>query len=216
MTATVLVPYDGSDRSEQALAAAVDTFPDAAIVALHVVEPVTAYMGPAYGGQQHEQAIADAEEELSAAVEGLGRTVETAVVTGRPVHEIVRYAEENGVTHIVMGSHGRDGAQRLLLGSVAETVLRRASVPVTIVREGGPVAGDPGRVLVPFDGSAEARRALAHATEQYPDAEITALYVAYPPRDVLESGVAPEEPVPDRRKMIRDPSAEGTKVRHPC
>ena len=44
------------------------------------------------------------------------------------------YAEENDIDHIVVGSHGRGGVSRMLLGSVAETVARRSSVPVTIIR----------------------------------------------------------------------------------
>jgi nucleotide-binding universal stress UspA family protein len=46
----------------------------------------------------------------------------------------VDYAAEHDIDHIVVGSHGRTGASRILLGSVAETVARRSPVPVTIVR----------------------------------------------------------------------------------
>jgi nucleotide-binding universal stress UspA family protein len=53
---------------------------------------------------------------------------------GRPSRAIVEYAEEHDIDHIVMGSHGRSGVTRILLGSVAETVVRRSPVPVTIVR----------------------------------------------------------------------------------
>jgi len=63
-----------------------------------------------------------------------GGPIETAVVVGRPAREIVRYADDHDIDQIVMGSHGRDRASRVLLGSVAETVARRAPVPVTIVR----------------------------------------------------------------------------------
>jgi len=46
----------------------------------------------------------------------------------------VEYAEESDVDHIVIGSHGRSGVSRILLGSVAESVVRRADMPVTVVR----------------------------------------------------------------------------------
>ena len=63
-----------------------------------------------------------------------GVDLQTAIETGRPSRMIVSYAEENDIDHIVIGSHGRTGASRILLGSVAESVTRRSSVPVTIVR----------------------------------------------------------------------------------
>jgi nucleotide-binding universal stress UspA family protein len=54
---------------------------------------------------------------------------------GHAAKTIVRYAEENDVDHIVMGSTGRSGISRVLLGSVAESVTRRAPCSVVIVRE---------------------------------------------------------------------------------
>jgi len=58
--------------------------------------------------------------------------IETAV--GKPSREIVSFAEENDVTQIIIGSHGRKGVSRVLLGNVAENVVRRAPVTVTVVR----------------------------------------------------------------------------------
>lgn len=60
--------------------------------------------------------------------------VETSLYTGSPSREIVRYAEEQDCDLIVMGTHGRGGIDRLLLGSVAERVVRSSSVPVLTVR----------------------------------------------------------------------------------
>jgi len=56
------------------------------------------------------------------------------VVVGRPAREITDELESGEYDHVVMGSHGRSGVSRILLGSVAETVLRRSPVPVTVVR----------------------------------------------------------------------------------
>lgn len=53
---------------------------------------------------------------------------------GRPARTIVEYVEDHDVDHVVVGSHGRSGLSRTLLGSVAERVVRRSSVPVTVVR----------------------------------------------------------------------------------
>jgi nucleotide-binding universal stress UspA family protein len=61
-------------------------------------------------------------------------TVTTELIYGRPVHVIPRYVETHGVDEVVIGSRGRDGTARLLLGSVAETVVRRVPIPVTVVR----------------------------------------------------------------------------------
>ncbi|QUO47139.1 universal stress protein [Halorubrum ruber] len=58
----------------------------------------------------------------------------TAVETGTPHSAILEYADENDVDLVVMGTHGRTGVERYLLGSVAEKVVRLADVPVTTVR----------------------------------------------------------------------------------
>ncbi len=60
--------------------------------------------------------------------------IETEVETGKPARKIFEFVSENDVDQIVMGSHGRSGVSRLLLGSVAESVIRRSPVPVIVVR----------------------------------------------------------------------------------
>ena len=60
--------------------------------------------------------------------------VSTAVETGSPAREILAFVADHDVDHVVMGSHGRSGVSRLVLGSVAEQVMRQSPVPVTIVR----------------------------------------------------------------------------------
>jgi nucleotide-binding universal stress UspA family protein len=59
--------------------------------------------------------------------------VTTHVVVGRPDTEIVRFAQERGADLIVMGTHGYGGVKRLLLGSVADHVVRQATCPVLVV-----------------------------------------------------------------------------------
>ena len=59
--------------------------------------------------------------------------IETALVEGPPSREIVEYAIQSGCDLIVMGTHGRGGLNRLLLGSVAERVVRSAPIPVMTV-----------------------------------------------------------------------------------
>ena len=144
MPETVLVPVDGSPQSDAALDHALEQFPDAGIVALTAVDPVAAGYSAApgpdaggYPGEWIEQANDRADRILDDAVEHAadqGREVDTVRVTDRPARAIVDYADEEGVDHIVLGSHGRTGVTRVLLGSVAENVVRRAPCPVTVVR----------------------------------------------------------------------------------
>jgi len=181
----ILVPYDQSEQAEYALEYALSTFDSATVVLLHVVEPardhtsVIAYESTHYPGQP-----GNAEEMLDGVREAheAGERIETAIRYGRPAHATLGYVDQAGIDHIVIGSHGRDGAARLLLGSVAETVARRSPVPVTVVRQ-APSSEAPATVLVPFDGSTHSRRALTYALEKFTEADITALYVAHPPTE---------------------------------
>ena len=59
--------------------------------------------------------------------------LDTVTEVGKPAREILDYAADNGIDQIVMGSHGQSGLDRTFLGSVAETVTRRAQIPVTII-----------------------------------------------------------------------------------
>ncbi|WP_122088319.1 universal stress protein [Halalkalicoccus subterraneus] len=135
MVERILVPIDDSDRSTEALEFAVERNPEATFVALHVHEPV---YGEGFAWRERDEKGDDDVERLFERVEGLaekhGIALETVTSEGKPSDEIVEYAEENPVDAIVMGSHGREGASRVLLGSVAETVTRRSPVPVTVVR----------------------------------------------------------------------------------
>ncbi|WP_053947168.1 universal stress protein [Halolamina sediminis] len=143
MPKTVLVPVDGSPQSEVALDHALEQFPDDEIVALTAVDPIAAGYSAApgaeggYPGEWIEQANERADDILNDAVEHAaeqGHEIDTVRVTDRPARAIVDYADEEDVDHIVLGSHGRTGVTRVLLGSVAETVVRRSPCPVTVVR----------------------------------------------------------------------------------
>lgn len=145
MATHVLVPVDGSESSWKAFDHALSQCDGERITVLHVVDPVegvyTDLSGGYYDEETYDRAVERGEALGAAArnraepVGALDSTVlETTVETGRPARTIITYAEEHGVDHIVMGSHGRTGVSRVLLGSVAETVARRAPVPVTIVR----------------------------------------------------------------------------------
>ena len=133
----VLVPLDGSAAAEAALEKAFELFPDADVTVLHVTQ-VTSL--PTDSGESvAEIAAAETDELLETAertAEARGREITTEAIEGHAARTIIGYAETHDVDHIVMGSIGRSGLGRLLLGSVAETVVRRAPCPVTINRAG--------------------------------------------------------------------------------
>ncbi|MXV63761.1 universal stress protein [Natronorubrum sp. JWXQ-INN-674] len=136
----VLVPIDDSEPARAALEHAVREYPDATITAVHVIDPNLSTYGEggiyAYESmvesrrEDAEDLFADAAE-IAADARG---SIATETVVGDPAREIVAFATDHDVDHIVVGSRGRSGASRVLLGSVAERVVRRAPVPVTIVR----------------------------------------------------------------------------------
>lgn len=137
MAKRILLPVDGSPQSEAAAEFAADEWPDAELHALYVIDPVEAGYAagrvPAAGEQWYEEAKDRAESFFEDASEAAGRDLETDTEVGRPAATIVDVAAED-VDMIVMGSHGREGLSRILLGSVAEHVLRESPVPVTVVR----------------------------------------------------------------------------------
>lgn len=138
----ILVPLDGSDASWNALEFAIDHHATATITVFHVShvisEAKTAPLGtaPTYIDELREAAEKRATSLLSDAEEFAverGTEIETDYARGRPVDVILDYVEAEGIDQIIMGSHGRSGLTRTLIGSVAEKVTRNASVPVTIV-----------------------------------------------------------------------------------
>ena len=143
MVSKVLVAFDESPQAHTALHHALSTYSDATITALHVTDPrewadLDGVGGAYFSKELLDQAQESAEDlmtEAEAIAKEYGKTISTATETGQPASSIVDYAEENGFDHIVLGSHGRSGISRFLLGSVAETVAERAHISVTIIRE---------------------------------------------------------------------------------
>jgi len=64
-----------------------------------------------------------------------GLTVVTDIVEGNPHEEILDYVTEHGIDMVIMGTHGRTGLDRVVMGSVAERVVRRSPIPVLTVRD---------------------------------------------------------------------------------
>ncbi|MFC7166081.1 universal stress protein [Halospeciosus flavus] len=136
----ILVPVDESEQSTHALEYALEEFEADELVLIHVLDPAETHLVSALSVPSDEwlERSQEAAEELfdearATAAEFDVEIAETATPVGQPARSIVTYAEENDVDHIVIGSHGRSGVSRVLLGSVAEAVVRRSPVPVTIV-----------------------------------------------------------------------------------
>lgn len=143
MSPTVLVPYDGSEQADRAVDHAIERFSDADVVLLTVINPAESVYATGEGAVSPfpENWYEGAQEQAEHMVEGVlerfeeeGISVKSDIEVGRPGRAIIQYVDENEVDHIVMGSHGRSGVSRILLGSVAETVMRRSPVPVTVIR----------------------------------------------------------------------------------
>ncbi len=146
----ILVPVDFSPDSEAALACAAELSAlfKAPLLIVHVVhDPGEApgyYAVPGRDSHLHKledvaadmfrefvQSFAAAHPEFTA----LG-DAETSLVTGLPVNRILELVDKSGARMIVMGSQGRTGLARVLLGSKAEQIVRLARIPVTIVKSG--------------------------------------------------------------------------------
>jgi len=93
--------------------------------------------------------------------------VQDQIEHAAPAEALVRYADEQDVDLVVMGTHGRRGLERLLIGSVAEEVLRRAPCPVLTVRDSddAPSAWNVGSILAPVDFSEASSSAVQHSKE---------------------------------------------------
>ena len=141
MTSRILVPYDGTSAARSAAEYAWTHFTDAEIVLLFVMDPVVEHARiRSYPGYTGEDEFANEHEKGTQLLETVQEssptdvTVTTDITAGRPSQTIIEYIDEEDFDQIVIGSHSRDGLARFLLGSTAETVLRRSPIPVTVVR----------------------------------------------------------------------------------
>ena len=143
----ILVPTDGSNVAQNAVDHAIDlaeTY-DAELHALFVadVDAVSYGLGTEQLdriSQGNFQGMSDLREDAEAATgyvagqaEPLGLSVVEHHAGGRPHAVIADYAADNDIDLVVMGSHGRSGVKRALLGSVTERTLRSTHVPVLVV-----------------------------------------------------------------------------------
>jgi len=199
---TVLHPTDFSRRADYAFQLACSFARDrgARLIVLHAAEPpMTAYGGVMTPPPPPQEYRREAEEQLRQfQAPGAEVRIERRLEEGAPAEEILRVAKEVNCDLIVMGTHGRTGLGRLLMGSVAEQVVRKAPCPVVTVKapheetpESITPAGAEGRfsrlpigaILHPTDLSDHSSYTLQLACSLARDqgARLIVLHVAVPP-----------------------------------
>ncbi|MBI4188030.1 MAG: universal stress protein [Chloroflexi bacterium] len=162
----VLVPLDGSELAEcvlphvESIARGCGT---QSVVFLRVVEPFVYMMasgwengGSFFSGEEIERinstnraAAKHYLDQLVSRIKYDGVNIQSAIVIGKAADSIAEYAVKNGVDLIAIATHGRSGVSRWVWGSVADRVLRSASVPILMVRAPGclpPASPDAERI----------------------------------------------------------------------
>ncbi|MGE0444411.1 MAG: universal stress protein [Vicinamibacterales bacterium] len=186
----IICPIDFSESSRHALdhAVAIARWYGGAVTALHVLQPIP-YTDPLMaGGLEYTAAdVERTERDLARFVDeeiGSVMPIEIAVLQGVPALVIVEQARLLDADLIVLGTHGRRGFERFMLGSVAERVLRKASCPVLTVPARTPDAVGRGpvvfnQILCGVDFSPASAQALTYAASlaRWSEARLTAMHV---------------------------------------
>jgi nucleotide-binding universal stress UspA family protein len=139
----VLVPTDFSDSARCALEQAFDVVrPDGVVTLLHIVDVPTAYSGPAPFGDYTRELGERAEAALTADVKRVTHNAATTIATrtrfgSAGAQVLAALYDDRSIDLVVMGSHGRTGLKRMMMGSVAEKVVRHAHCPVLVARKRG-------------------------------------------------------------------------------
>lgn len=142
----ILIPTDGSEPAHHAAKKGVELAAehDATVHVLYVIEPIPLgrlTTGPGAASAEHSDVVDDQRAEGQEAIDEVAAiaaehdvSVVEATRHGEPDKAIVEYVDDEEIDGIVMGTHGRSGAGRLVVGSVAEKVVRSSPVPVTTIR----------------------------------------------------------------------------------
>jgi nucleotide-binding universal stress UspA family protein/predicted transcriptional regulator len=176
---TLLVPLDGSEESEASLpwATKLAQERDLTLTLARVAQYPNYAAGPeeSMSVEVYQQVLEVEEEEANSYLDRVGKQlaetglqVETIMRDGRPSFTLLDLADELSASAIVIASHGRGGVKRVVLGSVARTLVSHASIPVFLVRAATPEhRREPAldRLLIPLDGSVLAESALDVARE---------------------------------------------------
>lgn len=139
----ILIATDGSETAKEAADFGIEMIgcTGAKVYALYVID-TTPYRSIPLDQIWSKETLDEFEKagyEATSYVEKIGKAagveVESRVLRGHPAEKIVSFAEDNNIDMIIVGSLGKSGYERVLLGSVSEKVVRHARVPVLVVRE---------------------------------------------------------------------------------
>jgi nucleotide-binding universal stress UspA family protein len=135
----ILIATDGSEKNRAALdeALLIARTCNALVYAVYVIDAraIASAAGDIPLGDTYRMYQAEAEGALSRVRDRAGELkVETSVLEGNPAAEVVRFAAENSIDLIVIATQGKKGLERLLLGSVAEEIIRSAHCKVLVVK----------------------------------------------------------------------------------
>jgi nucleotide-binding universal stress UspA family protein len=137
----IFIATDGSRQNQRAVMHSIELakMSDAKLYAGYVVDTAAFASIPMDAGWEMmyellEKEANGATESVEELAQKQGVTVETVVLEGNPSHEIIEFADNNNIDLIIMGTLGKTGFDRFLLGSVAEKVTRNSKVPVLVVR----------------------------------------------------------------------------------
>lgn len=139
----IMIATDGSENTSRAVTYGIEVakLSGATVHALYVVDTSSFSSVPMDAGWEAMYQILKKEGEKAVSKvkeigDSFGVRVEEMLSEGHPSNEIINFANENEIDLIVMGTLGKSGIDRFLLGSVAEKVVRNSSVPVMVVRSG--------------------------------------------------------------------------------
>ena len=137
----IVIATDGSENSQRAISCGVEIakLSGATVHALYVVDTPSMISETWTAGKEmvHELIIREGKKVLSKVkkiIEDSGVEVKEVLLEGYPSEEIINFAENNNMDLIVMGTLGKTGLERFLVGSVAENVVRNSKVPVMVIR----------------------------------------------------------------------------------
>jgi nucleotide-binding universal stress UspA family protein len=137
----IVIATDGSKNSQRAISCGIEIakLSGATLYLINVVDTPSAVSDIWTAGKDmiHELMIGDGKKILSKTrkiIEDAGVEVKDVLLYGHPGEEIIKFAENNKMDLIVMGTLGKTGFDRFLMGSVAEKVVRHSKVPVMVVR----------------------------------------------------------------------------------
>jgi nucleotide-binding universal stress UspA family protein len=137
----IMIATDGSENNRKAITYGIELagLSGARVFIVYVVDTASFTSIPMDGGWEmmYELLEKEGNRVTSEVIDMIGSDdldIEPKVLEGHPSNEIIEFAENNDIDLIVMGTHGKSGFDRFLMGSVAENVTRNSRVPVMVVR----------------------------------------------------------------------------------